>query len=276
MPFAGPQKALKKILPKRWFAFIYRIATNIYVTGRKAADALYFFFAPVFYFVTGNTEGRKKLKTIKKVLPYTMVGRTGVLATYDVMKQADSRGIKGCIVECGVARGGSSALMALVAADDKANRKSWLFDSFEGLPEQTAEDGNPELVGKTPENRSAPVIAKGYCLGTIEEVENVFFNKLGFSRENVKLVKGWFQDTLIPNRQKVGDTAVLRLDGDWYESTRCCLESLYDNVVPGGYIIIDDYALAGCQKATDEFIRNRKLNVKLVHDKRGGCYFIKP
>jgi hypothetical protein len=167
--------------------------------------------------------------------------------------------------------------MALATAENVSGRKSWLFDSYEGLPEQTEEDGIQETVTKNPEDRGAAIVAKGYCLGTFEEVEYLLFTKMGFSRDNVFMVKGWFQDTLLPHKDRVGDIAVLRIDGDWYESTKCCLENLYDNVTPGGYIIIDDYkSVIGCQKATDEFIQSRNLNVNLVFDKRGGCYFVKP
>jgi hypothetical protein len=206
-----------------------------------------------------------------------MVGRTGLLATYDVMQAADKKGIEGCIVECGVARGGSSALMALVTGANKTGRRSWLFDSFEGLPDGTADDEITEPVVENPDDRSAAIVAKGYCLGTYEEVEDLLFNRLGFSRDDMFMVKGWFQDTLALNREKIGRIAVLRIDGDWYESTRCCLENLYDNVSSGGYIIIDDYtSVPGCRKAADEFLRYRGLAPELVLDKRGGGYFIKP
>jgi len=93
----------------------------------------------------------------------------------------------------------------------------------------------------------------------------------------VFMVAGWFQDTLPEYKNKIGEISFLRIDGDWYESTKCCLENLYDNVVTGGYIFIDDYgSVIGCKKATDEFLENRKLNVELMLDDRGGCYFVKP
>jgi hypothetical protein len=70
---------------------------------------------------------------------------------------------------------------------------------------------------------------------------------------------------------------VLRVDGDWYESTKCCLENLYDNVVSGGFLIIDDYGTChGCKKAVDEFIQRRGLNVQFFSDGRGGVKFEKP
>jgi len=205
-----------------------------------------------------------------------MVGRTGLLATYHLASELERSHIDGCFVECGVARGGCSALMAIIAGENHSGRKTWLFDSFEGLPEQTSEDEYQEPIIHKPKNKSASLVAPGYCLGTYNEVENLLFSKLNLRRNNIHMVAGWFQDTLPKNKYAVGDISFLRLDGDWYESTKCCLENLYDNVVSQGYIFIDDYSLAGCQQAVDEFLDKKKANVELIFDNRGGCYFVKP
>jgi hypothetical protein len=77
-------------------------------------------------------------------------------------------------------------------------------------------------------------------------------------------------------RDEVGPIGVLRLDGDWYESTKCCLDQLFDQVVPGGYIIIDDYGhWEGCRHAVDEFLAHRNLDVELVTVDYTGRYFRK-
>ena len=69
---------------------------------------------------------------------------------------------------------------------------------------------------------------------------------------------------------------VLRIDGDWYESTKCCLENLYDALAPDGYVYIDDYnSCIGCKKAADEFMQKRGIQAKLISDRRGGAYFLK-
>ena len=100
---------------------------------------------------------------------------------------------------------------------------------------------------------------------------------MDLDRNNIYMVKGWFHDTLPEYREKVGAIAVLRLDGDWYESTKCCLENLYDNAITGGYIIIDDYfTVPGCKKATDEFLKNRNINVNIICNNMGWSYFVKP
>jgi hypothetical protein len=74
-------------------------------------------------------------------------------------------------------------------------------------------------------------------------------------------VKGWFQDTLPVWQNKIPDIAILRLDGDWYESTRICMETLYSKLVSGGICIIDDYGYnSGCRKAVHEYLDKHKEN----------------
>ena len=90
------------------------------------------------------------------------------------------------------------------------------------------------------------------------------------------MVGGWVQDTLPKNKDKMGEISFLRIDVDWYESTKCCLENLYGNVIRGGYILIDDYYLPGCKRAVDEFLQKKGVDVKFILDDRGGAYFVKP
>jgi hypothetical protein len=103
------------------------------------------------------------------------------------------------------------------------------------------------------------------------------FERFRLRRQQITLVKGWFQDTLPVTKAQIGPIALLRIDGDWYESTYCCLEHLYDNVSPGGQIIIDDYCSCfGARKATSEFLAARAVSSDLVPDGRGGASFEKP
>lgn len=84
---------------------------------------------------------------------------------------------------------------------------------------------------------------------------------------------GWFQSTLPASRKELGRIAILRVDADWYESTRCCLEELYDQLVVGGYLIIDDYGhFPGCRKAVDEFFEARGLRPRWVPIDYTGVY----
>ena len=271
MPFARTQSLLKKVLPEPVFEWLYRVATVGYYAKQGIADWWY------YNQPTRNIKKRVMIAIIKEILPYTMVGRKGLVATFKAIETVEWGRIEGCLVECGVARGGTAALMIQASFHKRpiriiGLRDTWLFDSFEGLPEPTAENG----VLRKPQgmDKSSWDLAKGYCLGTQEEVEDLLFNKFGFDREKVHLVKGWFQDTLPEYRGKVGDIAVLRIDGDWYESTKCCLENLYEQVVDGGYVIIDDYALVGCRKAVDEFFTDKDYP-EVVLDSRGGGWFRK-
>ena len=277
MPLTRAQSVLKRLLPRRYFAILYEFAYYSYRAWQKTAETMYYKFSYIYYTLKRDTGKTKRIKAIRRILPYTMVGRTGLFTTYDIADEVEKKGMEGCFVECGVARGGCSALMAMVASDNRNGRKVWLFDSFEGLPAQTNEDEYQEPVIRKPKDRSTDLVAQGYCLGIFEEVEDLLFSNLDLSRDNVFMVKGWFEDTLPNYTDEVGTIAVLRIDADWYDSTKCCLENLYDNVVAGGYIIIDDYGcFIGCKKATDEFLHHTGLNVELNFDNRGGCYFVKP
>ena len=112
----------------------------------------------------------------------------------------------------------------------------------------------------------------------MEDVKTLFFNRLHLKRKNVNIIKGWFEKTLRPPLRKIiGRIAILRIDVDWYRSTKICIESFYDKVIPGGYIVIDDYGhFPGCRRAIDEFLQKNKITVKINEIDYTGVYFIKP
>jgi hypothetical protein len=276
LPFTKTQAVLKRILPERWFTILYRIATQVYNVWTKISDRVFYISSYIFYTLKGDSRNAKRMMRIHSVLPYTLVGRSGLLATYDLASKIENNKIDGCFVECGVAMGGCSALMAMVANDNNGDRKVWLFDSFEGLPNPTIEDA-ADVVEHPGKDKHSNALHKGYCLGTYDEVERLLFSRLQLSKNNIFMIEGWFQDTLPEYKDKIGDISFLRIDGDWYESTKCCLENLYDNVISGGYIFIDDYySVAGCKKAVDEFLQKKGVDVRFAFDNRGGAYFVKP
>jgi len=158
----------------------------------------------------------------------------------------------GSFVECGVAQGGCTAMMAFVA---RRQRPVWGFDSFEGMPPLTEED---EGQGQ----KAVGTVAAGP--DGLQAAQQTL-DRFHLAHESVKLVKGWFEDTLPHYVTQLEPIAVLRLDSDWYKSTRYCLEALYDRVAPGGVVIIDDYhAFIGCRKAVDEFRLKRNLHSPLI------------
>jgi hypothetical protein len=240
-------------------------------------DRMYLFLSYILYTIIKDSEKAKRMKIVYLAQPYSMVSRSGLFTTYDIVDKIGKNNINGCFIECGVARGGCSAIMAMVADKHKSNRKVWLFDSFEGLPEPTAEDEFDRNKHPIEKDRHSDDVQKGCCLGTYGEVSELMFSKLRLNKANIFMVKGWFQDTLPKYKDKIGKISFLRIDADWYASTKCCLEELYDNVIRGGYVYIDDYeSCIGCKKATDEFLEKKHLSVKLIFDNRGGVYFENP
>jgi O-methyltransferase len=216
---------------------------------------------------------RQKLHAVQLVQPYTMVGFERLMNAYDMVKRAEAKRLPGAIVECGVYKGGSAAVMTMAASPQ---RKVWLFDSFEGLPEPTPEDGAMavEYAGHRAGGALEPI---GQCVGPLDVVKELFFRKLALDPARVAIRQGWFQDTLPAARHEIGPIAVLRLDGDWYDSTRVCLENLYDLVIPGGFVLIDDYGYwEGCRRAVDEFIAARRLAVQLIPVDDSGVWFEVP
>ena len=217
----------------------------------------------------------QKLLLVKKVYPYTMVSYQRLSNVYDLAELAENNKIDGAFVECGVWKGGCAAVMAFVAEKAKSNRKVWLFDSFEGLPEPTIEDGN---MAKDYANNKASGKLKtiNECVSSLEDVKEVFFKILKINPRNIAIKKGWFQNTLPIAKNEIGPIFILRLDGDWYESTKCCLDNLYDSVVSGGYIIIDDYGYwEGSRGALDKFFKERKINADITKIDCTGIYFKK-
>jgi O-methyltransferase len=158
------------------------------------------------------------------------------------------------VVECGVWRGGSmqAAARALLASGD-SSRDLYLFDTYEGMPPPSEEDlrydGKPaeELLASAERETS-----KVWAVATLDDVQEGFA-QVGYPAERVHFVKGLVEDTIpgsAPER-----IAILRLDTDWYESTRHELEHLYPRLVPGGVLLLDDYGYwEGARQAVDEFL----------------------
>lgn len=260
--------SLHHILPNSLYEALYARAFHLYRRllharyARRVCEAR----------TMGHQAMLRRAETVHSVMPYSLVGDSGLELTYDLARHAVDQELPGAFVECGVAQGGSTALIAMVARDEGKHRRCWFFDSYEGLPNPTDQDF---AAGHTGDHvRPLP---KGSCLGTIEQVSHLLFETFGLSCNDISLIKGWFQDTLPTTRERIGPIALLRLDGDWYESTKCCLEQLYNLVAEGGYIIIDDYDTCyGSAKATDEFRAAWSIATELIPDGRGGRAFQKP
>lgn len=199
----------------------------------------------------------------RRVRAHTMCSVARLRALHEGVKYVVRNHVDGDVVECGCARGGSAALMALSLRQLGERRNLWLFDTFEGLPAPTADDPDYEIAE----------LFTGSCLGRLNEVQELF-RRDGVA-EGVHFVKGLFQETLPSS--PIERIALLHVDGDWYESVKVCLETLYDKVVPGGVIQFDDYGYwKGARKAVDEFLAQRKLQVPLTRLDYSGRSLRKP
>jgi O-methyltransferase len=188
------------------------------------------------------------------------------------------RNIKGCFVECGVGAGAQIAAMKHVMTLYNEPRTIYGFDSFEGIPMAGQYDDEQPGIGAIVHDKTLPERDRLVSSGiTVHSKENVWnnFHKLEIPTDNVFLIKGWFQDTLLDQRYKMFDIALLRIDGDLYESTMCCFENLYDKVVEGGIVILDDHALAGANKAVRDYFGDNMPDIKYVEGGGGVAWFIK-
>lgn len=193
---------------------------------------------------------------------YTLLDTPRINAVHDLAQRIESEGIPGDVVECGAGSGGASAIYAYHLRRAKANRTLWLFDSFQGMPPTTQEDGREagQWVGQV--------------AGSERQVREVLA-KVNANMSRVRIVPGWFQDTLPAAR--IHQISLLSIDADWYASVKTCLENFYEAVAPGGYIYIDDYGYwPGCRKAVHEYLDRRGIRVDLHRVDTTGRWFRKP
>lgn len=161
-------------------------------------------------------------------------------ATYQIAKAAIGSHIEGDFVECGVFAGSQAAAMARAVMDSGERRLIHLFDSFKGIPLAGPHD-TEFLAAKHPAGLSA-------C--SLEAVQ-AHMEEWRIDPSLLVYHPGWFEDTMPGD---VGQIAVLRLDADLYEGTKVCMERLYPKLVPGGWCIVDDFALAGARNAVLEVV----------------------
>jgi hypothetical protein len=211
-----------------------------------------------------------------RVITRTLVAYDRLLNTYELARRVERDQVPGAYVECGVWRGGAAALLALLARREGKGRATHLFDSFQGLPSPTLHDGAaPRTAGETAERTDLKPV--GLYVATRDDVSRFLFGGLHLDPRRVLLHEGWFQHTMPALRDQVKPIALLRIDADWYESVKACLEGLYDNVAEGGYVILDDFgSYPGCRRAFEEFREERGLRVVLHRIDAHGVWFRKP
>ncbi len=181
---------------------------------------------------------------------YSLVGVERCYALYKSVSYVIENNIEGDFVECGVWKGGSCMLMAYTLMENGVtDRKIWLYDTFSGMAQPGENDGDAEKAEW--EQNKITEEKNNWCLGEREEVEQNL-QLTGYPTDNFRLIKGKVEDTIpatIPSK-----IAILRLDTDWYDSTKHELAYLYPLLQKRGLLIIDDYgAWQGARKATDEY-----------------------
>ena len=211
--------------------------------------------------------------TIRRVQPRTMTGHWKLFGLILATRYIETHRIPGDVVECGVWRGGSMQAVALTLLErGETDRELHLFDTFEGMPPPTAHDRRKgvsaeELLSRQTRDHNV------WAIASLEDVREGM-EELGYPTERIRYHKGLVEDT-IPERAPE-QIAILRLDTDWYESTKHELDHLYDRLSPGGVLILDDYGhWDGARKATDEFLERTGVRLLLL-PLSGGRIAVKP
>jgi len=196
---------------------------------------------------------------------HTMVGKARLDSLQDAVETVLRENIPGDLIETGVWRGGCSILMkAVLRAYGDRSRRVFVADSFEGLPEPNA--------ARYPSD-AGDVHHKFEFLKVSQEQVEENFRQFGLLDERVVFLKGWFKNTL--PTAPIERLALMRLDGDMYESTMDGLTHLYPKLSVGGFCIIDDYALPRCRQAVEDFRASRGIREPLVQVDYSGCYWRK-
>ena len=212
---------------------------------------------------------RSEIRLYRKYRRFTMVPLPQFIDNLRLCRLI--RDVDGAIVECGSWRGGMSAAMAeLLARGSQQPRTSVLFDSFEGLPDAQEIDGPAALAWQA--DSASPIFFQN-CTASEEEARTAM-RRSGTS--TFRIVKGWFSETVPRYAEAKPRIALLRLDGDWYESTMTCLGGLFSLVVHGGIIIIDDYGTwDGCTRAVHDYLSTSGAHEALRQSALGVHYLIK-
>jgi hypothetical protein len=239
----------------------------------------------------GYDYGLEAKDAIRIVQGNTMMAPLNLLTLFEQAVYCEKMNIEGAYVECGVWKGGAVGIMAKANLQfGKARRPLHLFDAFDDICAPEAEvDGvqaindmkkytslqdKREMKGQLEAVKGAYDFLGGH--GTIDACKNLLEKDLEYPAEMIHYHKGWFQDTLPQESKEIDKIAILRLDGDWYASIKICLDYLYDKVIPGGLIVIDDYGYyEGCTKAVDEFLDSRGIKTFLSYAIVGSRYFVK-
>ena len=198
------------------------------------------------------------------VFAHTMIGTKRLNNLQRCVEDVLAMNVPGDLIETGVWRGGATILMrAVLKAYGVVDRTVWVADSFEGLP--------PPQPEKYPHDAGDMHHTYRELIVSIEEVR-ANFERYGLLDNQVQFLKGWFRDTL--SDAPIKELAVIRLDGDMYESTMDSLINLYPKLSVGGYLIVDDYgAVASCRKAIEDYRDRNRIEDRIIAIDWTGVYW---
>jgi hypothetical protein len=163
---------------------------------------------------------------------------------FDKAKQLIDDGFEGAFVEAGCWKGGISALFGYMCEKEGKGRKTWVFDSFQGMSEAI-----PQIDGD-----SAMDPDKQLKDFNLDDFNETCYNLMELQEDTFKVYPGWVDDTMLTGGEELGDIVLLRVDVDWYEPTKVVIETLYSKLMTGGYFVCDDYGYwAGARKACDDY-----------------------
>ncbi len=204
------------------------------------------------------------IKIINSVQPYTMTSAERIFSLIEAVRYVVKNEIPGDIVECGVWRGGSMMATAKTLLEQNTQEKDlYLFDTFEGMTKPEKIDISNSNLDATKEfdNTIIDVDSSTWCRATIDDVKSNLFS-VGYDKSKIHFIKGKVEDTLPLDGLK--SISILRLDTDWYQSTKHELIHLFPKLSKGGVLIIDDYGFwQGARKAVDEYISENNIQILL-------------
>lgn len=199
---------------------------------------------------------------IRRVSPYTYTSPDRIWALCNAVRYLVANRIPGAVVECGVWKGGSMMAAMLTLAEQKDTaRECYLYDTFEGMSEPSEKDITIEGVSAKVRFETANRDGEKWVYSSLDDVKQNI-HSVGYPTEKTSYIKGKVENTIpriVPDK-----IALLRLDTDWYESTRHELIHLFPRLVTGGVIIVDDYGhWQGARQAIDEYLAQNHVKLLL-------------
>lgn len=193
------------------------------------------------------------------VRPFTMTSKERIDELFESLELIRINEIEGDFVECGVWKGGN--ILGVMEYFDFFNikdKKIWLYDTFRGMTTPTSVD--IDLNGK----KASDILNKVLCLSPLEEVKKTLsYSK--FDEQKIKIIEGDVCSTLNYENNIPSKVCILRLDTDFYESTKKELEVLFPKLVKNGILIVDDYGhWQGSKLSVDEYFNKSTLEIKKI------------